>query len=60
MDINSATPHYVEPLPFHAMSGYPYVKKGESYPMTRAHRKYLDLYNTRVVTAPLPQLSSPE
>jgi tetratricopeptide (TPR) repeat protein len=60
MDINSATPHHVEPLPFHAMSGYPYVKKGESYPMTRAHRKYLDLYNTRVVTAPLPQLSSPE
>ena len=56
MDINSATPHHVEPLPFHAMSGYPYVKKGESYPTTRAHRKYLDLYNTRVVTAPLPQL----
>ncbi|HJQ70154.1 MAG TPA: FG-GAP-like repeat-containing protein [Blastocatellia bacterium] len=59
MDINSASPHHVEPLPFHAMSGYPYAK-GESYPTTRAHREYLDRYNTRVVTAPLPELVSPE
>ncbi|HET8676022.1 MAG TPA: hypothetical protein VFO63_09570, partial [Blastocatellia bacterium] len=60
MGINSASPDHVEPLPFHAMSGYPYATKGESYPMTRAHRKYLDRYNTRVVAAPLPQLVSPE
>ncbi len=60
MDINSASPDHVEPLPFHAMSGYPYVTNRESYPMTSAHRKYLDRYNTRVVTAPLPQLVSPE
>ena len=58
MDINSASPDHVEPLPFHAMSGYPYTKKGESYPMTRAHRKYLDRYNTRVVTAPLPPVEA--
>jgi hypothetical protein len=57
MDINSASPDRVEPLPFHAMSGYPY-KKGESYPTTRAHRNYLDRYNTRVITAPLPPVEA--
>jgi len=58
MDINSASPHHVEPLPFHAMSGYPYITEGETYPMTRAHREYLDRYNTRVVSAPLPPVEA--
>ena len=58
MDINSASPDTVDPLPFHAMSAYPYTAKGESYPMTRAHRDYLGRYNTRVVTAPLPPVES--
>jgi tetratricopeptide (TPR) repeat protein len=55
MDINSASPDQVAPLPFHGMKRYPYAA-AESHPMTRAHRAYIERYNTRVVVAPLPQL----
>ena len=44
MDINSASPDSVEPLPFHAMTKYPYGP-GERYP----HREAVEKYNTRVV-----------
>jgi hypothetical protein len=46
MDINSASPDHVEPLPFHAMSGYPYGA-GEKYPDSAAYRQYRARYNTR-------------
>lgn len=36
----------VEPLPFHAMSAYPYPE-GESYPYVAKNIAYLDEYNTR-------------
>ncbi|HKY05462.1 MAG TPA: FG-GAP-like repeat-containing protein, partial [Blastocatellia bacterium] len=52
MDINSASPDAVLPLPFHAMTGYPYPST-ESYPRTRAHRDYVERYNTRVVASPV-------
>ena len=52
MDINSASPDRVEPLPFHAMKSYPY-SRNESYPTTPAHRAYIERYNTRFVRAPL-------
>jgi hypothetical protein len=55
MNIRSATPDAVAPLPFHAMRRYPYGA-GESYPDTPAHREYLARYNTRVVTSPVPSL----
>ena len=55
MDINSASPDEVAPLPFHRMKGYPY-KWPETYPRTPAHLDYLERYNTRVVNAPIPQL----
>jgi len=55
MDINSASPEQVAPLPFRRMSEYPY-KWPESYPQTPAHLDYLERYNTRVVVAPLPEL----
>ena len=55
MNIRSATPDAVAPLPFHAMRGYPYGPD-ERYPDTPRHRAYLARYNTRVVTAPVPSL----
>lgn len=44
----------VEPLPFRAMSGFPYPAS-ESYPQDAAHIQYLREWNTRVVEAPRPQ-----
>jgi tetratricopeptide (TPR) repeat protein len=49
MDINSASPDQVGPLPFHGMSKYPYSAP-ESYPLTPARRAYMERYNTRLVT----------
>lgn len=55
MNIRSATPDAVSPLPFHAMRGYPYGPQ-ERYPDTPRHRRYLATYNTRIVAAPVPSL----
>jgi tetratricopeptide (TPR) repeat protein len=55
MDINSASPHELAPLPFHGMRRYPYSPP-EHYPEDEAHRAYAERYNTRVVSAPLPPL----
>lgn len=57
MDINSASPDQVSPLPFHGMSKYPYSAP-EHYPLTEARRAYLERYNTRIVSAELPSLDS--
>jgi tetratricopeptide (TPR) repeat protein len=56
MDVNSASPDTVEPLPFHGMSRYPYPA-GEHYPDTPEHNQYRQQYNTRRVTRPYPRLS---
>ena len=55
MDINSASPHELSPLPFHRMKRYPYSPP-ETYPSDAAHQSYVERYNTRVVNAPLPPL----
>lgn len=55
MDINSASPDQVGPLPFHGMSRYPYSWP-ERYPLTPERRRYLETYNTRVVTSPVPSI----
>jgi Tfp pilus assembly protein PilF len=57
MDINSASPDQVRPLPFHGMSSYPY-KLPEHYPMTEKRRSYIEQYNTRVMTSSVPSVES--
>jgi hypothetical protein len=52
MDINSASPDQVTPLPFHGMSRYPYSAP-EAYPLTEARSRYLEKYNTRIVASPV-------
>jgi hypothetical protein len=53
MDIASASPHTVEPLPFHGMRRYPYGAD-ERYPSTAAHVDYRTRYNTRTVSRAFP------
>jgi len=55
MDINSASPDQIGPLPFHGMSKYPYSWP-ERYPLTLQRQRYLETYNTRVVTSPVARL----
>ncbi|MEO8520906.1 MAG: FG-GAP-like repeat-containing protein [Acidobacteriota bacterium] len=55
MDINSASPHQTDPMPFHRMTQYPYGPS-ERYPDTAAYKDYLARYNTRIVHSPLPPL----
>jgi tetratricopeptide (TPR) repeat protein len=45
-DANTAFPATVEPLPFHAMSVYPYPGN-EHFPDDASHREYREKYNTR-------------
>ena len=56
MDINSASPDEIGPLPFHGMSKYPY-EWPERYPMTEKRRRYMEKYNTRVVTSPVQRIA---
>ena len=45
-DANTAFSQTVLPLPFHAMSTYPYPGD-QTYPLDAIHQQYLGLYNTR-------------
>jgi hypothetical protein len=55
MDINSASPDRVEPLPFHRMTRYPYSAP-EHYPDAPAYQRYRERYNTRIVGVSIPSL----
>src|SRR5205085_11886191 len=55
MDINSASPDEVMPLPYHGMKRYPYSSPN-AYPMTEARHAYIEKYNTRIVASPLTTL----
>ena len=57
MDIHSASPDILAPLPYHGMPAYPYAPPA-AYPMTPARAAYLERYNTRVVRAPLARLDA--
>jgi tetratricopeptide (TPR) repeat protein len=46
MDPHTAHPDFVGPLPFHAMSGYPY-RSDEQYPDNESTRAYQLRFNTR-------------
>jgi len=48
MDLYTAYPDTVEPLPYHGMSGYPYGPE-QKYPEDALHREYRTRFNTRVV-----------
>lgn len=49
-DINTASGSTVLPLPFHGMKSYP-PSENDIYPKDAEHQKYLEEYNTRVVTS---------
>jgi tetratricopeptide (TPR) repeat protein len=55
MDINSATPDVLGPLPFRGMSRYPYALP-ERYPATEERLRIMQRYNTRVAKYPLQRL----
>ncbi|HEX4566967.1 MAG TPA: FG-GAP-like repeat-containing protein [Vicinamibacterales bacterium] len=57
-DPNTAFSQSVEPLPFHAMSAYPY-RANEHFPDDPLHRAYLLEYNTRPALRLLRPLTTP-
>jgi tetratricopeptide (TPR) repeat protein len=57
MDINSAIPDQVSPLPFHGMTRYPYAEP-EKFPMTAARRAYMDKYNRRLITTEISSIDT--
>jgi Tfp pilus assembly protein PilF len=57
MNPRSASPDTVWPLPFRAMTKYPYGPD-EHYPDTPALRDYLAHYNTRVVNRSVPSIDA--
>ena len=55
MDLNSASPDELAPLPFHGMKRYPY-DPAAAPPLTPAQRADMQRYHTRVVKRSLPPI----
>ena len=55
-DPNTIEALYVEPLPFHGMSGYPYGED-EQFPDDEAHREWREEWNTREAWPWVPPIS---
>ena len=55
MDVNSAAPDYVGPLPFHGMRAFPYSPE-EKHPAADRHRNYMRIWNSRLVEEWIPPL----
>ena len=47
-DLNTANGTTIDPLPYHAITSYPYAP-GEGYPTDSARERYLREYNTRII-----------
>jgi hypothetical protein len=50
-DLNTADGTTVGPLPYHAITSYPYAP-GDRYPADSARQRYLREYNTRIIQPP--------
>ena len=57
MNPRSASPDTVGPLPFRAMTKYPYGAD-EHYPDSAPYREYLEHYNTRVISKALGEFAA--
>ena len=47
-DLNTADGTTIGPLPYHAVTSYPYAR-GDAYPTDSARQRYLREYNTRII-----------
>jgi hypothetical protein len=47
-DLNTAHGTTIEPLPYHAVTSYPYTP-GDAYPADSARQRYNRAYNTRII-----------
>ena len=57
MDLNSASPDELGPLPFAGMPAYPYdPSAAPAHFRGEAHRRYLDRFNTRIVRSAIPPI----
>jgi hypothetical protein len=55
MDLHSASPDALDPIPFHGMKRYPFAPS-ERPALTAAQASDLERYQTRIVARPLPPL----
>ncbi|HWK08671.1 MAG TPA: hypothetical protein VNR64_01375, partial [Vicinamibacterales bacterium] len=55
MDLHSASPDTVAPLPFHGMAEYPY-SAAERRPASPGYQRYVEVFNVRRILRALPPL----